>query len=1858
MNDSIRLRGVRQNNLKNLDLDLPLGELIVITGVSGSGKSSLAFDTLHAEGQRRYVETFSPYARQFLDRLDRPAADRIEGIPPSIAIDQANPVRTSRSTVGTMTELNDHLKLLFARAARLFCQGCGRPVRRDSPETIWEHLAAGDASPRVLIAFSVAVPESLGLEAVRKLLAQQGYIRLLSETADRIEVIQDRLRLTPENRGRAIEALETALAKGHGRVLVYPLDADHQTGEPWRFSSDRHCPDCDITYRDPAPNLFSFNSPQGACETCHGFGRTIGIDWGLVVPDPSKSLIEGAIKPIQSDSYSEIQEELMGFAHRQGIPTDVPWQALTEADRQWVIEGDGEWDAGVWYGLRRFFAWLEGRSYRMHVRVLLSRYRSYDLCPTCDGARLKDEGLDWRIGDQALAERTLAAGRRFRHARSRMSEAARERLPGLNLHDLLRLPIARARDFFRDLRLDGPMDQAMDLLLAEIRARLGYLCEVGLGYLTLDRQSRTLSGGEVQRINLTTALGTSLVNSLFVLDEPSIGLHPRDMDRVVRVLHRLRDQGNSLVVVEHDPQVMLAADRILDIGPGPGEHGGRIVFQGTPTALLNAPGSLTGDYLSGRLQVAPPRRAAPASEPARRILIRDASAHNLKHLDVAIPLDRLVVVTGVSGSGKSTLVGEVLHKALCQLKGHPEDPPGAHASIEGHERIADVLLVDQSSIGRGSRSNPASYVGAFDVIRKRFAQSPLARERGYTAGTFSFNSGNGRCPGCGGNGFEHLEMQFLADVYLRCPDCDGRRYRASTLEARISDPSGARACSIADVLEMTVTEALDFFAGDKDTNRALEPLRAVGLGYLRLGQPVPTLSGGEAQRLKLAAHLAKSARRKARDGGLLFLLDEPTRGLHFADIAVLLSVLRHLIDQGHSLLVIEHNLDVIAAADWLIDLGPEGGDGGGELICQGAPDAVAEHPASHTGQALRRYREARAAARRAAEGGGPIAAVADGAAAYAPSTRSEPARGGSIEIRHAREHNLKNLTLSIPRERLTVITGVSGSGKSTLAFDILFAEGQRRYLESLNAYARQFVQPAARADVDAILGIPPTVAIEQRTSRGGAKSTIGTLTEIHHSLRLLYVKLGIQYCPACAIPIQPMTRDAILERIQRDHAGTRVVLMAPMVVARKGLYRELADWAAGKGWPLLRVDGVPVETARWPTLDRFREHSIDLPLDEILVDPADESALRERLVQALDLGKGQVRLVRIQDGAWGAETPYSTERACHACGRAFPDLDPRLFSYNSRHGWCPDCFGTGRALAGFDAEQTGEEGQWLETGTNRAGPCPTCRGARLKPEALAVRFRDSSIADLSALRVDQAAEFIAGLQLDARESAIARDPLAEASERLRFLSEVGLGYLTLDRGAPTLSGGEAQRIRLAAQLGSNLRGVCYILDEPTIGLHPRDNRRLLDTLSRLEGQGNTVVVVEHDEETIRRAGHVIDLGPGAGALGGEIIAQGTAEELIANPASITGRFLGRARARSRAPRPMDGQVQWLGVQRATLNNLRDLDVRLPLGRLVCVTGVSGSGKSTLVREVLAESLSHLLSGNRPNQDRVRASDLVGCRGLSGWRSLSRILEVDQTPIGKTPRSCPATYVGFWDGIRKLFAAAQEARILGWTPARFSFNTAEGRCPACEGQGLQKLEMNFLPDVRMTCEVCGGARFDRETREVRFKGLDIGQVLALGVDAAVEVFGAHPAIRHPLTLLQEVGLGYLTLGQPSPTLSGGEAQRIKLVTELAKARPGVDGPTSRPTLYVLDEPTVGLHMADVERLIGVLHRLVDAGHSLLVIEHNLDLIAEADWVLDMGPEGGEAGGRIVAEGPPERIAEAGELPTAQALREHARRYSDR
>ena len=992
----IRLRGVRQNNLKNFDLDLPLNKLVVITGLSGSGKSSLAFDTLFAEGQRRYVETFSPYARQFLDRMDKPQVDSIEGIPPAVAIEQKNSVKTSRSTVGTMTEICDYAKLLWSHLSRIHCRNCGLPVRKDTPQQIWENLLSRKEPPsEMLLTFNLPLSEKLSLEESLLLVSRQGYSRVLhddeivriEEMRERVgenrpatlTVVQDRAVISSANRARFIEACEQAYHFGKGRLALHSGSADKRH---WLrtalFSRQLHCAECDIEYREPTPAMFSFNHPVGACATCKGFGRVITIDFQQAIPDHSLTLATGAVKPWRTGTGAESQADLLKFCRKRNVPTDVPFGQLPENLQRWVIDGDPdygkdsahEWPR-AWYGVKGYFRWLESKAYKMHVRVLLSRYRAYIPCPDCQSTRFQPETLLYRIA------------------------APQDTETRLTIANFYQLSVREALQFVTALRpKDRKNPNALNLALDEVRSRLSYLEEVGLGYLTLDRSSRTLSGGETERVNLTACLGSGLVNTLFVLDEPSVGLHPRDIRQLIRILERLRDCGNTVVVVEHERGIIEAADEIIDLGPGHGESGGHLVYQGDFAGILRAH-SITGEYLSGRRTTdrSPERNGGlvlhDVSAPWRmrngaELRLTHASAHNLQNVSVQIPLGRLVCITGVSGSGKTTLMRDVLapllksklegkHQTAAngseqeeEQAGEPEDAEGSppRATLEGWETLQEFVLVDQSPLGKTPRSNPAVYIGAFDHIRDVFAQTELARQRGLNASAFSFNSAQGQCERCRGAGFEKIEMQFLSDVFIRCPDCDGKRYRAHILEVRVPSTVSHESpgWNIADVLEATVDSAIDFFSRRQSRPAvrvvdALKLLQEVGLGYLRLGQPINTLSGGECQRLKLVSYLAESLgkndRQTSSTGNILFLFDEPTTGLHFEDINVLLKVFHRLVRAGHSVVVIEHNLDVIQSANWIIDLGPEAGSEGGKVVATGSPQEIAAVRESRTGEALR-----------------------------------------------------------------------------------------------------------------------------------------------------------------------------------------------------------------------------------------------------------------------------------------------------------------------------------------------------------------------------------------------------------------------------------------------------------------------------------------------------------------------------------------------------------------------------------------------------------------------------------------------------------------------------------------------------------------------------------------------------------------------------------------------------------------------------------------------------------------------------------------------------------------------------------------
>lgn len=1850
----IRLHGVRQNNLKGFDLDLPIGQLTVVTGLSGAGKSSLVFETLHAEGQRRYVETFSPYTRQFMDLLDRPKVDSVENIRPSIAIQQSNTVKTSRSTVGTITELCDYFKVWFAHASTLFDPATGKPISDDNPQSIWKALLKDHRDEHRVIAFPVSKPGSLKWSEILTPLSAQGYTRVaLNDTITRIPdlesrlsekdtllVIQDRIPITTKNRSRFIEAAQHALAFGKGCIHI--LDTEGSTLDT--FTQGLASPDSGETFRPASPALFSFNSPIGACSKCRGFGRVIEIDYRLVIPDESLSVDNGAIRAFHGEVYSESLRDLQRAAKKHKIRTHIPWSKLKKKEQAFIMGGEPGYAEGhnQWYGVRRFFDWLESKIYKMHVRVFLSKFRSYSCCPDCNGARLKAEALNWKWNGHALPD-----------------------LYRKSVSELLILLKGDAPSFPSTLRPGNhgalpSNDPQHDSALEGIRTRLVFLDQVGLGYLTLDRTSRTLSGGETMRVNLTSCLGSALVDTLFVLDEPSVGLHARDMDRLIAILRRLTDLGNTVVVVEHDEAVMRAADNLIEIGPEPGVKGGQLCFHGSYTRILKSE-THTGRFLSGRDDIEAPKKRR-GSKKAPQLSVYGASKHNLNNVDVHIPQQSFVCLSGVSGSGKSTLLNNVIYQNLLAEKGLIVEEPAAIKDIESSLPLSEVVLIDQSPVSKTPRSNPASYCKAWDEIRKCFAKLEAAQSAGMMPGHFSFNSGDGRCPTCSGLGFERIEMQFVSDLFVPCETCEGQRFKPEVLEIEYNGRS------IADILELDVDDAVAFFADTPKVTRCLQPLVDVGLGYLKLGQPLNTLSGGESQRLKLVRYLGKISNTKSAppsQGGVanspgrggphsLILIDEPTTGLHRADVKRLIGVLQGLVDAGNSLIVIEHNIDLLKVADWIIELGPEAGADGGRIVTQGTPKQIAKtncETASYLREAL---------------GGTTSVSSADLKVAEPKPTyhsHSPQAHSHSLTVIGAREHNLKNISCEIPHNQITVVTGVSGSGKSSLAFDIIFAEGQRRFMESMSAYARQFVEQMPRADVDELHGIAPTVAIEQRVTKGTRKSTVATITEVAQYLRLMFARIGIQHSPTTGEAVVSQSETALLKRLQNilkeQPENKTLYLCAPLIRGRKGHHEPLANWARDHGYKLLRIDGQLTPITKFKKLDRYREHDIDL----VVTDLKQPTTLNQQLSTSLRLGKGSAFIMTAKGKTlfW-----LSTKRTDPTTGEAFPELDPKHFSWNSPRGWCPTCRGYGQIFDWMAKEDPDDKANPIDhlDDVEHGATCPDCQGARLNPLSRAVKLplktsnnkqrstnNPVSLPDLLQLTPSQLLKTLKRIKTTKRSKPVLDELLPEIEERMHFMAHVGLDYLGLNRATATLSGGEAQRIRLAAQLGSNLSGVLYVLDEPSIGLHTRDNAKLIESLEQLRERGNTLVIVEHDEDTMKHADTIIDLGPAAGIHGGEIVASGTLAQLKKNKLSITGKYLRKSmphplRGNCRqlptpwSPRKKKDADRWIALQGAALRNLKGFDIAIPKQRLTVVCGISGAGKSTLTRDLLKPLVEAAIQTKAtklsPSNLQLSTFNLQPStfRALHHANDIRKVIEVDQSPIGKTPRSTPATYIGAFDIIRDIYASLPEARFRGFAAGTFSFNTKGGRCETCKGAGRVKLEMNFMPDTYVTCEDCNGRRYGGELDELRWNGKNIADALEMSFEEAAEFFSFHTGLKNLLDAMVETGLGYLTLGQNSPSLSGGEAQRLKLVSELAKGMPTFKERQynkGQGNLYILEEPTIGLHLSDVERLIELMHRLVDKGHTVIVIEHHLDVIADADYIVEIGPDGGDAGGQLLYQG---------------------------
>jgi len=1883
MQDSqIIIKKVKVHNLKNVDLTLNHNELIVFTGVSGSGKSSLAFDTIYVEGQRRYVESLSTYARRHLGDLAKPDAELISGISPTIAIEQKTAGRNPRSTVGTMTGIYDFLRVLFARIGIAHCPVSGEVVTPQSVEHILRTIRTFPEGTK-LILFAPFARNKKGefkddfAEFIRK-----GYTRLrldgniidLSEeikidgkVAHDIDIVIDRLVLRPEEDNRLAEAVGQALETGNGLMSVRDVDSDNET----LFSQHAYSPKSGLSYGPLEPSNFSFNHPLGMCLECQGLGVIQEFDLEKVI-DPDLSIAEDCCQIASSYEtvrFGNIYDNLAKLFH---FDIKTPWKKLSEKAKHAFLYGvEKKWTRmqfvhpvkrtrwtefvqwkGVIHEAKERFNQAKSDFYRSNMKALMQE----SVCSVCKGDKIRPYPAATTVGKKRIAEITAMA-------------------------------ISDALEFFERLPLTKQEKTIAEELLKEIIQRLQFLTGVGLHYLALDRIAPTLSGGEAQRVRLASQIGSGLVGATYVLDEPSIGLHPRDNTKLLETLKTLRDKGNTVIVVEHDEETILAADTIIDVGPLAGELGGKIIVHGDVKTLLDSPDSITGAFLSGKMKIPIPTRRKWTSS----LVVERATHHNLKNITVEFPLKAFVAVTGVSGSGKSSLVSDTLFPALSNHLHHAKLPVGKHKAIRGLDGVDKVIAIDQTPIGRTPRSNPATFIKLFDEIRELFSSLPQSVAHGYKAGRFSFNVKDGSCPHCSGMGMIKIDMDFMEDEWVPCEHCKGQRFDPNTLSILYRNKN------IYEVLEMTVEEGLEFFSAIPSIQNKLNTLMQVGLSYIHLGQPSPTLSGGEAQRIKLAKELSRPS-----SGNTIYILDEPTTGLHFYDIKKLVDVLQKLVDKGNTVLVIEHNMDLIKTADWIIDLGPEGGKFGGELIAAGTPEKIAKLD-SPTGHAIRHVLKQT-----------PLDT-------NVKRKKHVPSPMQNIIVEGAAQNNLKEITTKIPRGKITLCTGPSGSGKSSFAFETVYAEGQRRYIESMSAYARQFVKQCPKPKVERIEGLSPAIAIEQKSHAGNPRSTIGTMTEAYDFLRILFAHLGTPYCPETGEEIRTISKDYVVNKLLELPERAKVHILSPLILKRNEKFEDLRDRLQRQGFLRIRLNGAYYELDQEIPFDKQRRNELYLVIDRLIISSDNRKRLFDAVDQAATLSGGTLIAALDQEDLF-----FNLAFAVISTGKSYPRITPHTFSFNTETGMCLDCQGLGFQygadlsqqpeilkltpiallkllwkenlsreslgifqqflkktridpktkfsdlsqdtlqilFSGTDQkiEENGLFFQWRGFNTVLAmlskssdpairepliplldqNECVSCKGTRLNPLARNVKIGNLSIADLCRLPIDEASPFVDEIALSESDRAFLDETLQQLKHRFHFLRAIGLGYLSLDRSAPTLSGGEAQRIRLARQLGSGLTGCLYVLDEPTIGLHPSDNERLNRALKNLCALGNTLLLVEHDPLTIELADKIIDFGPAAGKHGGSIMAEGTLEEIKANPDSLTGAYLSGSK-KIPLPALRRTPTEFLSLSNAHLHNLKKIDVHIPIQAITCITGVSGSGKSTLLGDLLKPAAELALRGKRGRHKGAKEVTFLGTK-LKGMQHFDKLLVLDQNPIGHTNRADISTYVDLLAPLRYFFASLPEAKARGLSPKNFSFNHRKGMCTACWGLGVRNISMQFLPPVKVVCESCHGYRLNPLSLKVLTKGKHLGHILHMTVEEAIDFLPPIPKAVRILETLRSVGLGYLQLGQEIATLSGGEAQRMRLSRELAKRSTG-------STLYLLDEPTVGLHADDIVKLLAIFQQLVDLGNTVVIIEHNLDVIACADHLIDMGPGSGAQGGRVIAAGTPEKVSQNKDSVTAPYLRAH-------
>lgn len=1796
---SLHIINARENNLKNIDLEIPHDTFTVVTGLSGSGKSSLAFDTVYAEGQRRYIETFSPYTRQFFDKVKKPAVDNIENVRPAVAIEQRTRILTSRSTVGTLTNILDYLKILWSNVAQAMCPVCDIPLRRWTPDSLAKHLISFFELKKergFLLATRVKIlSKSLKGELLR--LSTLGFSRIYIEqtgaltTVDEIDVddlkgassiilVLDRVTNKIPQHSRLRDSIDQAFSLSGGsfilieqsdrkdssylRVINSPSQKNEHkhANEIIEFNDNFCCNYENVKIERVKPSLFSHNHPVGACPECKGFGRILVIDRARCVPNQNLSIEEKAVNCWSGDASQGEFRRLIKFCKEKKIPTDVPWKKLSATAQEEIFTHKSKLFRGVLHWFKR----LERKAYKMHVRVFLSRYRMQMVCPLCNGTRLKAASLAYQV-------------------------------EGLRFPDLMSMSIGKLlswlKDFMQRYSRGKSLPREMQYCFDSVISRLECLSKLGLSYLTLDRQARTLSGGETQRVNLATAIGSELISTQFVLDEPSVGLHSRDSKNLLDTLHALRERNNSLLVVEHDLECIGSADNVIELGPKAGTQGGEIIYSG-PIQKWRGLNFDKSVLLNDKIE-----------SPAKDFLeVENACVRNLKNISLKIPLGRLVCLSGVSGSGKSSLAKEAIMNAYDNFKNGQSITDGQNI-VSGFDKFEQVLLVDQSPLSKTPRANLATYSKIWEEVRTLLANTDEAKLRKLSKSSFSFNVDGGRCPHCKGAGYITEDMQFLSDVYVPCEVCLGKRFQESVLEVKYKGKS------VFELLQLSVDDCTRFFHGHQNIRETAEILCQLGLGHLSVGHPLSALSGGEAQRLKLVPLLCE-----AQKASSFLVFDEPTTGLHVEDVQNLIGLFRTLCKSGHSILCIEHNLGMLLASDWIIDLGPEGGDEGGFLVCEGRPEDLIKGSdklikKSYTKDALIDFEKS----------------------LNSKSTSIKPAKISKSKVRDnsefltivgAKEHNLKNIDVKIPLYRMVALTGVSGSGKSSIAKDIVYAEGQRRFLDCLSPYARQFIKELKRPEIDHIDNVQPTVCVYQHTFQPSKLSTVATMSEVYNFLRLLYAKVGTQYCPDHPKQqISPLSAEEIANEIA-TYRVPNLRILAPIVKLKKGHHNEIFNRAIDSEITEVRVDGLFGAPSKFiNALDKKKPHSIEYVIGKLNPAQVAKDMLVDALNQAFSLSAGTVIIHTTQK-----EEIFSTQRTCAVCHRGFFKIDPEDLSFNSKRGVCLSCSG-----AGIDS---------------KGRVCSTCGGARLNEIGRNIRLDQNNIHDACMQNAKHLLQFLNSIKLDATKKKVAESILLELKTRLSGLIETGIDYLLLDRGCSTLSSGELQRLRLATAMGSTLTGVMYIFDEPSSGLHPIDNMKVLNRLRESCSQGNSVIVIEHDANSILACDDVIDIGPGGGTNGGEVVYAGSVSDFSSSKISKTAEAIFHKDLihKNSPSRIKKSKHPLLKIKKANKNNVELKEQDIPLQALVVFAGVSGAGKSSLVHGIISDTinLGRIKDNKFDWNENILQSDIA----------LERAVYIDQKPIGLNSRSTPASYLKIWDQIRTVFANTIEAKSRGWGPSHFSYNTGKGRCPECKGQGQIKLEMNFLPDATMLCEACRGSRYLDETNTVHYLGLSISDVLNLTFEEAKTIFAQHRKIHQAITLVCEIGLGYLTLGQASPTLSGGECQRIKLVSELSSPRKG-------HTLYILDEPTTGLHKLDVYKLNKILRDLVDKGNTVYVIEHDEDVLKNADYILELGPGPGELGGKIIFEGTAEELVKIntpwGRILRAGGIVEHAANFSN-